>query len=242
MVPAMLDYCGTLCRQHDRDRFVLSLRAPVAARPALWALYAFNYEIARTREVVTDPALGRIRLQWWRDAVNEAFAAEKPFYRHEILRHLAPHLTTYKLPAERFHSLIDAREADFAPADAGIDALESYAAATNLPLLDMALMVCGENASAAHTRAVAAAYGLTGLLRAHHSHTVHGGAITDSKAVKTRAQALLAQSKGAGTPLLRAHRDMTALYLRRLDRHGSETAPFLLMRLIFASIPCFAIE
>jgi hypothetical protein len=42
-----------LVRRHDRDRFLTVLFAPLPHRAALLALYAFNYEIARTREVVS---------------------------------------------------------------------------------------------------------------------------------------------------------------------------------------------
>ena len=63
-----------MIRRHDRDRFQTALFAPAARREALFALYAFNYEIARVREVVTEPMLGRIRLEWWRENIAAAFA------------------------------------------------------------------------------------------------------------------------------------------------------------------------
>src|ERR1700759_2884419 len=56
-------------RQHDRDRSQTALFAPAERRDALFALYAFNYEVARIRESVREPMLGLIRLQWWRDAL-----------------------------------------------------------------------------------------------------------------------------------------------------------------------------
>src|SRR5665213_2932433 len=59
---------GALVREHDRDRFQTALFAPAGDREALFALYAFNYEIARVRESVREPMLGQIRLQWWREA------------------------------------------------------------------------------------------------------------------------------------------------------------------------------
>src|SRR6476659_7041720 len=64
---------AALVRRHDRDRFQTVLFAPAARREALFALYAFNYEIARVRESVTEPTLGRIRLQWWRENIAAAF-------------------------------------------------------------------------------------------------------------------------------------------------------------------------
>ena len=66
---AALSYCGQEVRKYDKDRFLTALFAPADRREALFALYAFNLEIAKTREVVTEPVLGQIRLQWWYDAI-----------------------------------------------------------------------------------------------------------------------------------------------------------------------------
>src|SRR5271157_5432659 len=64
---------AALVRRHDRDRFQTVLFAPAARREALFALYAFNYEIARVRESVTEPMIGQIRLEWWRESIAAAF-------------------------------------------------------------------------------------------------------------------------------------------------------------------------
>src|SRR5437588_12212862 len=64
---------AALVRRHDRDRFQTVLFAPAARREALFALYAFNYEIARVRESVTHPTLGQMRLAWWRQNIASAF-------------------------------------------------------------------------------------------------------------------------------------------------------------------------
>ena len=70
--PAGLSPLGELVRRHDRDRYQTALFAPADRREALFALYAFNYEIARVRESVTQPMLGQIRLQWWREVIDAA--------------------------------------------------------------------------------------------------------------------------------------------------------------------------
>src|ERR1700733_11161323 len=81
---AGLSVLAAVVRQHDRDRFQTVLFAPARHREALFALYAFNYEIARVREIVHEPVLGQIRLQWWREAVNAAYADAAP-RRHDIV-------------------------------------------------------------------------------------------------------------------------------------------------------------
>ena len=50
-----LSYCAEQVRVHDDDRFLCALFAPEPARKGLLALYAFNLEIARIREVVSEP-------------------------------------------------------------------------------------------------------------------------------------------------------------------------------------------
>ena len=61
-----------LVRRHDPDRFLTALFAPPEKRDALLTLYAFNHELARAREVASEPPLALIRLQWWREVVEGA--------------------------------------------------------------------------------------------------------------------------------------------------------------------------
>lgn len=227
------DLCAATVRRHDPDRYVASLLLPAAARPALWAVYAFNYEVARSREVVTDAPLGRIRLQWWREALDAAVRAENPQFHHEILHSLAAQIKINALPVTEFHALIDAREADMDPgAVTGLAGLEGYALATNLPLLSLTARICGERAVGGDLRAAAAAYGLVGLLRAHAAHTVQGGLVVDSSAVAAQAGALLDGLRGAGGTA-GVYGRLARLYERRLRAgKGPEAPAFLLLRLL----------
>lgn len=77
-----LSYCGRQVRRYDHDRFLTSLFAPAARREGLLALYAFNVEIAKTAEVVSEAMLGQIRLQWWREAIEALYAGAPP--EHEV--------------------------------------------------------------------------------------------------------------------------------------------------------------
>src|SRR5580704_15885570 len=97
---------GALVRNHDRDRFQTALFAPAGSREALFALYAFNYEIARVRESVREAMLGQIRLQWWREAIAAAYAGAPP-RRHEVVEPLTAALRAPGLSREHFERLID---------------------------------------------------------------------------------------------------------------------------------------
>jgi phytoene synthase len=161
-----LGYCGEMVRKHDPDRFLLSLFEKPALRPHLWALYAFNHEIAKTREVVTETQLGLIRLQWWRDAVGAIYAgAAVP--EHQVLQPLADAIRAFELPQETFDNLMFAREFDLEDRlPANLDGMVHYADFTSTPLLQLAARITGGDAS----RDTAIAYALTGLLRATPYH------------------------------------------------------------------------
>jgi phytoene synthase len=169
-----LSYCGALLRRHDPDRYLTALFAPPARRESLFALYAFNLEIARTGEAAREPMMGRIRLQWWRDAVAEA-AAGRP-YRHEILEPLAVAIREQALSQAWFERLIEAREQDIdgePPAD--MSALLNYAEGSSAALTWLALEILagdeGRSPAAIETgRKLGTAWALIGLLRAVPYH------------------------------------------------------------------------
>jgi phytoene synthase len=169
-----LSYCAALLRRHDPDRYLTALFAPPARRESLFALYAFNLEIARTREAVREPMMGRIRLQWWRDAI--AAASEGQPYRHEILEPLATAIHERSLTLPWFERLIEAREEDIegiVPTD--LRALTNYAEGSSAALTWLALEILGGETG--HTaaaieagRRLGIAWALTGLLRAVPYH------------------------------------------------------------------------
>lgn len=165
-----LSAVAALVQRHDRDRFLTTLFAPAQVREDLLALYAFNYELAKIRETVHEPMMGRIRLQWWRDAVAEIAAGQAP-RQHEVAEPLARTIRAHRLSQAVLGRMIDAREQDLlSDPPATMAELEDYADATggglNLLALEI-LSVADPNGSAATAaRHVGVAYALVGLLRA----------------------------------------------------------------------------
>ena len=159
---------AALVRRHDRDRFQTALFAPAARRDALLALYAFNYEIAKVAERVSERLLGQIRLQWWREIVAAAYAGG-PVRRHEIAEPLTAAIREHALTRAHLERLIDTRERDFdeAPPPSLAD-LEDYAEGSAGRLVLLALEVLGARSPEATEagRHAGIAYGLAGLLRA----------------------------------------------------------------------------
>ncbi|MGI9482173.1 MAG: phytoene/squalene synthase family protein [Hyphomicrobiales bacterium] len=161
------DYCAGLVRTYDRDRYFSTLFASAEKRPALISLYAFNIEITRIRDAVSEPPLGEIRLQWWREEINGIYqdrAGNQP-----VIQALAPVIRDARLPEETFQNLIDARTFDlYDDPMPTLNDLEGYLGETSSALFQLAAMILtGNDARTAATASGNAgiAYGLTGLLR-----------------------------------------------------------------------------
>jgi phytoene synthase len=157
-----------LVRTNDRDRFLTALFAPVDKRESLFRVYAFNAQLARVREIVSEPMLGRIRLQWWRESIDSIYEGRAP-RRHEVVEPLAETIGALGLTRAHFERLIDARETDLLDAPpADLAALEAYAEGSSSPLILLALEVLGvrDGAALAAAREAGIAYALAGLLSA----------------------------------------------------------------------------
>src|SRR5215470_10884870 len=102
--------CEALVRNADYDRYVSALFVPSERRAHLFALFAFNHEVAKTAESVSQPLMGQIRLQWWRDALDEIDGGR--VRRHEIVEALAVTMQVHALPRALLDGLIDAHEND----------------------------------------------------------------------------------------------------------------------------------
>lgn len=161
---------AALVRQHDRDRFATAMFASESRRENLFALYALNYELAKVRESVREPMMGRVRLQWWRDTLAE-IAAGQPPRRHEVAEPLARVIRAHHLSLSTLTRMIDAREQDLLPdPPTTFTQLEDYVEATGggLSYLAVQALAVKDSKGAASTAArhVGVGYALAGVLRA----------------------------------------------------------------------------
>src|SRR5919198_1428234 len=165
MDKADAEFCAQQLRRLDHDRYLTTLFAPAAARERLIALYAFNTEVARVGETVSEPLIGQMRLQWWRDAIAEA-AAGAP-RKHPVVAGLVDVLAAGAVPGD-FEPLLVARERDLDDAPpATLAALEEYADATSATLVRIAARLLGaaDDATRDAARHVGIAWALVGALR-----------------------------------------------------------------------------
>jgi 15-cis-phytoene synthase len=165
-------YCAELVRTADRDRFLSSLFAPAEYRAALHALYAFNVEVARVREVAREPLPGEIRLQWWSEVIGGERGGEAG--ANPVASALLAVIERCQLPAANLQALIDARRFDlYDEPMARLADLEAYARKTSSALLALATQVLGGGegqGAEAVADAAGMAQAIAGLLRAFPLH------------------------------------------------------------------------
>ncbi len=104
------DAVRRIARAADPDRALAAIFAPPDARADLFSLFAFNAELARIADQVTEPGLGAIRLQWWREAIEHAASGDT--VGHPVADAFGEVLARRALSRERIAGLIDARTFD----------------------------------------------------------------------------------------------------------------------------------
>ncbi len=142
------------------------MAAPVEARAQLFPLYAFNLEVARAPWVAQEPLIAEMRLQWWRDVVENAQSGAAR--AHEVAEPLHALITDFGLPVDVADRLIAARRWDIHrdPHD-GPDGLAGYLEDTGGGLMWLAARALGApDASEVMIRAYGWATGAAGYLQA----------------------------------------------------------------------------
>jgi phytoene synthase len=196
-------HCEAVVRETDKDRFLATLFAPEKRRGALFALYAFNSEVARIREVVHQPMAGEIRLQWWRDALEQPGAREAR--SHPVASALLDIVIRYRLPIDALIGLIEARAFDlYNDPMPDLAALEGYVVHTSSTLIGLAAHILDHHADVAAARAAGLAYGITGLLRAFPLHAARGQLLVPLEVLQRHAAGPEDVLAGRATPGIKA--------------------------------------
>jgi len=169
-------HCEALLRDRDIDAWLAGLFAPERSRRHLHALYAFSNEIARIAYIVSEPALGEIRLQWWAEAIAGERAQESA--ANPVCAAVLDTMRIARLPVEPLLALIEARRFDLYhdPMPSLAD-LEGYCGETVSALFRLAaLALCeGEEAGGADACGHAGvAFGLTSILADLPRHAARG--------------------------------------------------------------------
>ena len=209
-----------LVHRDDPDRWLASLFVPQALRPHIHALYAFSLEIARVREIVSEPLLGEIRHQWWRDALEAPEAGDVG--ANPVAEALLDTIERFSLPKSPLLELIDARLFDlYDDAMESVEAVEAYARATASSLYRLAALILDQeevSAVLAVEEHAGIAYALTGLLRALPWHSARGQVYVPLEILRKHGADREEFAAGRSSPaVLAALADLRSLARRHLD-------------------------
>ncbi|MBO0346282.1 phytoene/squalene synthase family protein [Roseibium limicola] len=237
-------HAADLVYASDRDRFLASLFAREEPRAGLMALYAFNLEIGRIRELVSEPLPGEVRLQWWRDLLEGTEHGE--VQANPVANALLQTAATYKLPRFALTAMVDARVFDlYNDPMPSLNDLEGYCGETASALIQLACLVLN-NGDEPDTAEIAGhagvAYGLCGLMRALPWHAARGQMFLPKDLLERHGVDTAPVFKGETTPQLAAAltelREHTRHHLKRV-REGASDLP---TRLKPAFLPVALVE
>jgi 15-cis-phytoene synthase len=208
-------YCAELVREANRDRYLAALFAPAEHRGALHALYAFDAEVTRVRDVAREALPGEIRLQWWTEVIEGGRGEEAK--ANPVAAALLATIERHGLAAGVLLDLIEAHRFDlYDEPMASRAALETYAQQTSSALFALSAQILGGDAGAAAAPA-GIAETLTRLIHAFPLHAARGqlyvpGEILDRHEV-TPQQIFAGQSLSGINAALGELRDLARQYL-----------------------------
>ncbi len=132
--------CADLVRSHDFARYAATLFMPAIPRRALLAVYAFNAEISRVREQVSQPLPGEMRLQWWTDML--AGSGHGGIEGNPVAAELLLAIRDFRLPVEPLSRLIEEHQFDlYNDPMPSMAALEGYVTDTSSALFSLAARI-----------------------------------------------------------------------------------------------------
>ena len=133
-------FCADLVRAHDFARYASTLFVPPIVRRALLAIYAFNVEISRVRDHVSQPLPGEMRLQWWTDMLDGA--GHGGVEGNPVAAELLLAIRHFQLPVQRLSRLIDEHQFDlYNDPMPSMAALEGYINDTSSALFSLVAQV-----------------------------------------------------------------------------------------------------
>jgi phytoene synthase len=129
-------FCADLARTHDFARYASTLFLPQVQRRALLSVYAFNVEISRVREQVSQPLPGEMRLQWWTDMLEGA--GHGGVEGNPVAAELLQTIGEFRLPVEPLSRLIEEHQFDlYNDPMPSMAALEGYVTDTSSALFSL---------------------------------------------------------------------------------------------------------
>lgn len=201
-----INHCVEAVQKNDRERYLCNMFAAQDARPALFALHAFNIETAAIRSTTTTETTGRMRIAWWRQTIDQACKGKPP--DHPVALALAEAHARHSLSSRFFEQILDAREADLGltqPED--LRQLTEYCERTAgaLQILGLECVGGAPDGSEAEQAAlhVGCALSMATLLRGTAVHAASGCTYVPVDVAQRHTLSLTQMMRGESSPALR---------------------------------------
>uniref|UniRef100_A0A6I8S208 NADH dehydrogenase (ubiquinone) complex I, assembly factor 6 n=1 Tax=Xenopus tropicalis TaxID=8364 RepID=A0A6I8S208_XENTR len=165
-------YCVELVRKRDYEGFLCTLLLPQESQNSVFALRALNVELSQVKDSVSQKSLGLMRMQFWRDAVQDIYKETPP--HHPVALALSQAVQRHRLTKRWFMRMIDAREQNLDDRTyRNIQELETYAENTQSSLLYLILETLGiKDVQADHAAShIGKAQGIITCMRAVPYHS-----------------------------------------------------------------------
>ncbi|KAF8073690.1 isoprenoid synthase domain-containing protein [Lyophyllum atratum] len=170
-----IEFCKDLVRKHDYEGYLVSHFYPNDAKGGYFALKAFSVELAMVQDHISNQTIGKMRMQFWRDAVKEINEGKPP--RHPIALALYQASQRANLPAYHLKRIVDARDAELTtPTHLTTESLTAHAESTSSSMFYSLLSLLSLPSSALSHAAshLGVAQTIATLLRALPFHAKHG--------------------------------------------------------------------
>jgi 15-cis-phytoene synthase len=227
-------YCAELVRANDRDHYLATLFAPTESRGALYALYAFNNEVARVRDLARQPLPGEIRLQWWSEVLRRERGGEAN--ANPVASALLAAIGQHHIDSGRLIDSIAARRFDlYDEPMASIADLETYARRTSSALFALAAQILSGNEAQGVSEPAGIAYAIVGLVQALPLHAARQQLYVPTETLdrhQVRTEDLFAGRSGPGL-------NAAVAELRDLARQHLAAASERMAELPSAALPAF---
>ncbi|KAJ7600708.1 isoprenoid synthase domain-containing protein [Mycena floridula] len=164
-------YCRDFVRKHDYESWLLAPFYPKSRQDDYFALKAFSIDLAMVQDSVSNPLIGKMRMQFWRDAIKNTANGKPP--ESPIALALSETFGRVPLPLYHFLRIIDARDAELtAPSHLTMDSLTAHAESTSSSMIYLLLSLLSiESSTVSHAAShLGVAQTLTTLLRALPFH------------------------------------------------------------------------
>ena len=158
-------YCQQKAARSGSSFYYSFLFLPPDRRRAITALYAFCREVDDVVDEVSDPAVARTKLAWWRREIDATFEGTP---EHPVGKALVPVVRDFGLPREQLQTVIDGMAMDLEQVRyVDFPALELYChrVAGVVGMLAARIFGYSEPATERYARDLGIAFQLTNIIR-----------------------------------------------------------------------------